>query len=81
MGFGEAIDVPSLLRRVVAPLAAALLAAGLAAEPAFATATPTVRSRHAVLIDASSGAVLWQRDAHKPTLVASTTKILTALVA
>src|SRR6266540_3640645 len=61
MCFGEAIDVPSLLRRVVAPLAAVLLPAGL--------------------IDAGSGAVLWQRDAHRPTLVASTTKILTALVA
>jgi D-alanyl-D-alanine carboxypeptidase len=82
MGFGEAIDVPSLLRRVVAPLAAALLAAGLVGEPASAAAAaPTVQSRHAVLMDASSGAVLWQRDAHQPTLVASTTKILTALVA
>jgi D-alanyl-D-alanine carboxypeptidase (penicillin-binding protein 5/6) len=34
-----------------------------------------------VLIEANSGAVLWQRDAHRPALVASTTKILTALVA
>jgi D-alanyl-D-alanine carboxypeptidase len=73
--------VPSLLRRVVAPLAAALLAAGLVAEPASAAAPPKVQSRHAVLIDAGSGAVLWQRAAHQPTLVASTTKILTALVA
>src|SRR6266540_2260878 len=81
MCFGEAIDVPSLLRRVVAPLAAVLLAAGLLAEPAFAATAPQVQSGHAVLIDASSGAVLWQRDAHRPTLVASTTKILTALVA
>ncbi len=81
MCFGEAIDVPSLLRRVVAPLAAVLLAAGLLAEPAFAATAPQVQSGHAVLIDAGSGAVLWQRDAHRPTLVASTTKILTALVA
>jgi serine-type D-Ala-D-Ala carboxypeptidase (penicillin-binding protein 5/6) len=74
--------VASLLRRIAAPLAAALLAAGLAAEPAVAApAPPKVASKHAVLVEASSGAVLWQRDAHRPTLVASTTKILTALVA
>jgi serine-type D-Ala-D-Ala carboxypeptidase (penicillin-binding protein 5/6) len=63
-------------------LAAALLAAGLAAEPAVAApAPPRIASRYAVLIEANSGAVLWQRDAHRPALVASTTKILTALVA
>src|SRR6266498_2445319 len=73
MCFGEAIDVPSLLRRVVAPLAAVLLAAGLLAEPAFAATAPQVQSGHAVLIDAGSGAVLWQRDAHRPTLVAQET--------
>jgi D-alanyl-D-alanine carboxypeptidase len=81
MGFGEAIGVLSLLRRVVAPLVAALLAAGLVGEPAFAATAPRVQSRNAVLMDASTGAVLWQRDAHRPTLVASTTKILTAVVA
>jgi D-alanyl-D-alanine carboxypeptidase (penicillin-binding protein 5/6) len=73
--------VPTLLRRVVAPLAAALLAIGLVGERAGATPAPRVRSRNAVLMDASTGAVLWQRDAHRPTLVASTTKILTAIVA
>lgn len=81
MGFGEATEVLSLPRRVVAPLAAVLLAAGLVGEPAFAATAPQVKSRNAVLVDASTGAVLWQRDAHRPTLVASTTKILTALVA
>jgi D-alanyl-D-alanine carboxypeptidase len=70
-----------LLRRVVAPLAAALLAIGLAGEPAVAAPAPRVQARNAVLMDASTGAVLWQREAHRPTLVASTTKILTAIVA
>jgi D-alanyl-D-alanine carboxypeptidase (penicillin-binding protein 5/6) len=73
--------VPSFLRRVIAPLAAALLAAGLVGEPAVAAPAPRVQSRNAVLIEAGTGAVLWQRDAHRPTLVASTTKILTAIVA
>jgi serine-type D-Ala-D-Ala carboxypeptidase (penicillin-binding protein 5/6) len=74
--------VASLLRRIVAPLAVALLAAGLAGEPAVAApAPPRIESKQAVLVEASTGAVLWQRDAHRPTLVASTTKILSALVA
>jgi serine-type D-Ala-D-Ala carboxypeptidase (penicillin-binding protein 5/6) len=74
--------VASLLRRIVAPLAVALLAAGLAGGPAVAApAPPRIESKQAVLVEASTGAVLWQRDAHRPTLVASTTKILTALVA
>jgi serine-type D-Ala-D-Ala carboxypeptidase (penicillin-binding protein 5/6) len=74
--------VASLLRRIVAPLAVALLAAGLAGEPAVAApAPPRNESKQAVLVEASTGAVLWQRAAHRPTLVASTTKILTALVA
>jgi D-alanyl-D-alanine carboxypeptidase len=34
-----------------------------------------------VVMDAATGAVLWQRQAHRPVLVASTTKILTAIVA
>jgi hypothetical protein len=40
-----------------------------------------VEARTAVVMDAATGAVLWQRQAHKPVLVASTTKILTAIVA
>lgn len=35
----------------------------------------------AVLMDAESGRVLYEHDAHKPRLIASTTKLLTALVA
>jgi serine-type D-Ala-D-Ala carboxypeptidase (penicillin-binding protein 5/6) len=57
------------------------LLACLTATPAAAAPTaPRVGARTAVLMDAS-GAVLWQRSAHRPVLIASTTKILTALVA
>lgn len=35
----------------------------------------------AVLMDAESGRVLYEHDAHKPRLIASTTKLMTALVA
>ena len=71
----------SPLRRPLAPLAAALLVVALAAAPAAAAPGPRVTARNAVLMDVGTGAVLWQRDAHRPALVASTTKILTALVA
>jgi D-alanyl-D-alanine carboxypeptidase (penicillin-binding protein 5/6) len=62
---------------------AALLATTTAvlAPPASAAPAPRVLARTAVLVDGASGAVVWQRGAHRPELVASTTKILTALVA
>jgi D-alanyl-D-alanine carboxypeptidase (penicillin-binding protein 5/6) len=70
------------LRRLAAILAVLLAVAGLAAGPATAAPrAPTVVARAAVLVDAGTGTVLWQRRAHTPMLVASTTKILTALVA
>ena len=40
-----------------------------------------VHASSAVLMDAESGRVLYERDAHHPRLIASTTKLLTALVA
>jgi D-alanyl-D-alanine carboxypeptidase (penicillin-binding protein 5/6) len=51
------------------------------APPASAAAGPHVLAQTAVLVDGGTGAVIWQRAAHRPVLVASTTKILTALVA
>ena len=52
-------------------------------------ALPTVRAEGtvkisaaaAVLMDAGTGRVLWERDSHTPRLIASTTKLMTALVA
>jgi D-alanyl-D-alanine carboxypeptidase len=78
---------PRLVRPVhlaapILPLVALLLVTSFALAPAAsAAAVPHVVARTAVLVDGSTGAVLWQRDAHRPELVASTTKILTALVA
>jgi len=59
------------------------LALGWTATPAAAVAptAPRVEARTAVVMDAATGAVLWQRQAHRPVLIASTTKILTAIVA
>ncbi|WP_417361997.1 D-alanyl-D-alanine carboxypeptidase family protein [Halobacillus seohaensis] len=41
----------------------------------------SVSAEHAILIDAESGRVLFEKDAYSPSLVASTTKILTAILA
>lgn len=76
------------LRPLRAPLTAALFVMAVAAAPvviatpaAAARSGPEVTANTGVLMDASTGAVLWQRSEHKPVLIASTTKILTALVA
>jgi serine-type D-Ala-D-Ala carboxypeptidase (penicillin-binding protein 5/6) len=42
---------------------------------------PALLARSAILVDASSGRVLWQLHAHQRRQVASTTKIMTALLA
>jgi D-alanyl-D-alanine carboxypeptidase len=76
------------MRRRRAPLTATLVVLALAVAPvvtaapaASARTGPHVTTRTGVLIDTANGAVLWQRDMHQPRLIASTTKILTALVA
>ena len=43
-------------------------------------AAPSVSAAKAVLLDASSGRVLYEKDACDRSLIASTTKIMTALV-
>jgi serine-type D-Ala-D-Ala carboxypeptidase (penicillin-binding protein 5/6) len=71
-------------QRWLPSLALALgLVVGWMATPAAAAApaTPKVEARAAVVMDAATGAVLWGRQDHKPVLAASTTKILTAIVA
>jgi serine-type D-Ala-D-Ala carboxypeptidase (penicillin-binding protein 5/6) len=62
-------------------LAVGLLPGWMASTAAAAPPAPKVEARTAVVMDAATGAVLWQRQAHRPVLVASTTKILTAIVA
>ncbi|MDE6107733.1 MAG: D-alanyl-D-alanine carboxypeptidase, partial [Oscillospiraceae bacterium] len=47
----------------------------------FAAGEPTVSAASAILVDAASGRVLFEKDAHTQRSIASTTKLLTALVA
>jgi D-alanyl-D-alanine carboxypeptidase len=80
-GFGQPTAVRSRQRRLPSLVLALSLALGWMAIPAAASPGPRVEARAGVVMDAATGAVLWQRQAHLPVLVASTTKILTAIVA
>jgi serine-type D-Ala-D-Ala carboxypeptidase (penicillin-binding protein 5/6) len=50
------------------------------ASPAPASGPPTVSAASAILVDAATGQVLYQKNSHLQRPVASTTKIMTALV-
>ena len=63
--------------------AALLAVAGalLAAQPAAAQSTPTrLTAKTGILVEPSSGEVLWQRAADRRRSIASTTKLMTALL-
>jgi D-alanyl-D-alanine carboxypeptidase len=50
------------------------------AVPALADESPSVSAQSAILMEAQSGDVLWEKNADDERLIASTTKIMTALV-
>ncbi len=61
--------------------ALALLILGLLSSRAYgAEAVSPVSARAAVVLEADSGQTLWEKNADEPMLIASTTKIMTALV-
>lgn len=64
--------------RKISALLAALGAAVLLCPPVQAL---SIHAASAVVMDAESGRVLYEHDAHRPRLIASTTKLMTALVA
>lgn len=53
----------------------------LPAVRAEGDAPPKISAASAVVMDAGTGRVLYEKDAHTPRLIASTTKLMTALVA
>lgn len=53
----------------------------LLCSPCFAAGGPRVSAASAILMDAQSGRILFEKDAHTRRSIASTTKLLTALVA
>ena len=48
---------------------------------ASVTTEPEILSRHAIVVERKTGTILYEKDAYTPTAMASTTKILTAIVA
>ena len=65
------------MRRVFAAVLTAVLLTGLSAQAAEVDTSAV----SAVLVDASSGRVLYEKNAHELRLIASITKLMTALVA
>lgn len=68
-----------VLVRLLLCLSAAIVTVRLAVCPAGAA--PEVSARCAILLDAASGRVLWEKNAGRRNLIASTTKIMTGLLA
>lgn len=66
------------MKRILFRTAAAFVAAVLLTIPA--AAAPELSAASAILMDADTGAVLYEKDADRPSLIASTTKIMTAVV-
>lgn len=64
------------MKRLFATAAAGLLAAAVL----FPVKTLAVSARHAYVLDAVSGRVLFERGGNQQSLIASTTKIMTALI-
>ena len=64
------------MKRVITGITAALLAVILV----FSWKAEAISAKSAILMDATTGRVLYEKDADRQSLIASTTKIMTALV-
>lgn len=62
-------------------LVLALIAPSLIPIPAFAAEQPEISAKYAVVVDAGSGEVLYDKDMNTPTAPASLTKVFTAIAA
>jgi D-alanyl-D-alanine carboxypeptidase (penicillin-binding protein 5/6) len=69
------------VRLAAAALLAAAIVVILAHPPPAAAAPPAVRAPAAILVEPATGDVVFQRQAARPRPVASTTKLMTALIA
>ena len=69
------------MKRVIAGIAAVLLCWGIAAPAVYGESPGDISAQSAVLIEAYSGRVLYEKNADEKRSMASTTKIMTALLA
>ena len=65
----------------IAALAVALVLASVAPAAAQGPEPPEIQARAAIVVEASTGRVVYERRADEPRSIASTTKLMTALVA
>ena len=70
-----------LMRRAAVLLTALILSLHSLIIPSSATAEPSVSASSAILIEADSGKIIYEKNADERRSMASTTKIMTALVA
>ena len=77
-----AISSPGPAITATVPAAAATKTAGAAAGPVLDVAglPRGVKAKEGILVDATTGQVLWSKDANVPRPIASITKVMTALV-
>jgi serine-type D-Ala-D-Ala carboxypeptidase (penicillin-binding protein 5/6) len=77
-----ALSSPGRAVTATVPATAATKTAGAAAGLALDVvgAPPGVKAKEGILVDATTGQVLWSRDANVPRPIASITKVMTALV-
>ena len=68
------------LRRLLSVFLLAALLCGLFTVPAAALEDPDIRAKAALLVEAETGTILYDKNAHDELSIASTTKIMSALL-
>ena len=68
------------IRRFIAVFLSALILCGVLTVPAAALEDPAIRAKAALLVEAETGTVLYDKNIHDELSIASTTKIMSALL-
>ena len=72
--------MPELKKKIIAGVLAVLLAAGACVPTVGAVSAESIAAPSAVLMDAGSGKVLFEKNAHEKRPCASITKVMTLLL-
>ena len=68
------------IRRFIAVFLSALILCGVLTVPAAALEDPAIRAKAALLVEAETGTILYDKNSHDELSIASTTKIMSALL-
>ena len=68
------------IRRFIAVFLSALILCGVLTVPAAALEDPAIRAKAALLVEADTGTILYDKNIHDELSIASTTKIMSALL-